>query len=455
MSPLALWGTLLRRLRDSTGQIAISFMLMAGVAGLAGVLTLDVGFWLAERREAQGDADAIALAAAFELPVFNEDLASGNQSEAAGFAIAAAEDWARANGVRLGGSDSYTDPDSELALEVVWNDGCFAGSTPAQTAYVGVTATVTRQAPSVFLRMLKGIGDLDALTRVSVAATACTGVPVEAVDFVPWVMSMGGDCFDAGGDPLYGQRCILVDDVQGAGSANIGQISIDPDETACPADGNNSASQYEDNIAAGVNFICGVGDSLSSSPGLSPQSTLDGIKARLAAFGTGEPCDAAFTAGQPLLDAGAAAFAAAGLAALPAQGVDDGIDDFFENWALPVGYDAAEPAADLELLDCDPGAGGVQSGPRNIPVFLIADLGSSDSAGCSNPGNNCYLIQGVAAIYLEACSSDGGLTVARDFDCDPPFGHLQIYGRLVSVIGNTALKLGFSEFGDWQTFLKD
>lgn len=455
MSPSRLVNALLRRLGDSTGQIAISFVLMIGVVGLSGVLTLDVGLWLTERRDAQGDVDAIALAAAFELPVFNEDLPSGNQSEAAGFAIAAAEDWARANGVSLGSGDSYTDPDSELALEIVWNDGCFAGSTPSQTVYVGVKATVTRQAPSIFLRLLRGVGNVDQLTDVSVSATACTGVPVEAEDFAPWVISMSGDCFDAGGAPRYGRLCVLVDDAQGGGSANFGQISIDPDETACPADGNNSANQYEENIVDGVDFICGVGDSLSSSPGLSPLSTLDGIKARLAQYVGGGPCDGAFGGGQATLDAGATAFATAGFTALPAQLINDDVDDFFENWALPAGYDAAEPAADLELLDCDAGAAGVQVGPRNIPVFVIGDLGVSDSAGCSSPGNNCYTIQGIAAVYLEACTSDGGATVAKDFDCSAPFGHLQIYGRLVSVVGNTSLNLGFSEFGDWQTFLKD
>ena len=453
--PARLLRALQRRLRDESAQIAVSFLLMSGVVALAGVLTLDVGFWLADRRDAQGDADAIAMAAAFELPVFDADLPSGNQSEAAGYAIAAAEAWARANGVSLGASDSYTDPDSELALEVIWNEDCFSGSTPLQEVYVGVRATVTRQAPAVFLRLLRGVDDVDQLTRVSVSATACTGVAVEAEDFVPWVMSMSGDCFTAGGDPLYGRRCVLVDDAQGAGSVNIGQISIDPDETACPADGNNSAAQYEDNIADGGDFVCGVGDSLSSSPGLSPLATLDGLNARLDAYVGGEPCDGTYSGGAALLVAGADALIAAGFDPLPAQALNDGTDDFFEIWALPPGYDAAEPAVGLELLDCDAGAEGVQSSPRNIAVFLISDLGVSDSAGCSNPGNNCYTIQGVGAIYLEGCSSDGGVTISKDFDCTPPFGHLQIYGRLVSVTGNTQLNLGFQQFGDWQTFLKE
>ena len=103
----------------------------------------------------------------------------------------------------------------------------------------------------------------------------------------------------------------------------IGQISIDPDETACPADGNNSAAQYEDNIADGVDFVCGVGDSLSSSPGLSPQATLDGLNARLDAYVGGEPCDGTYSDGAALLVAGADALIAAGFDPLPPQALND------------------------------------------------------------------------------------------------------------------------------------
>lgn len=454
-----------RLARRELGQVAVMFVLLAGVAGFAGVLAVDVGLLLTDRRDAQGDADAIALAAAQELPQFNDELASGNQSEAKALAFAVAEDWAEANGVSLGDSGVYSDPDSELSLTALWNDDCFAGATPSQQAYTGIEATVTRTARSIFLGMISDIVDV---TEFSVSATACTGVPVEAKGFMPWVMSMSGNCF-SGGEPLYGRRCILLNaagnEDDASSSSNIGQISIDPDATDCPADSSNSTPDYKRNIAQGVQFVCGVDDSLSSNPGLSPLATIDAIRDRLLTIGS--PCDDVYGGVKNDLDAAAQAFVNASFAPLPDQDVRDGVDDFFEIWGLPPAFDSSEPATDLQLFDCDPGASGIQSSPRNIAVFLISAVGASDAeatCGTANPGNNCYLIKGLAAVYLEGCSTDGGVTIFKHFNanppdvvnpCPPPYGQLQIYGRLVSQISLTPLKIGYSTFGDWQTFLKE
>ncbi len=45
------------------------FVMLSGLMAFAGVPSLDVGLWLADRRDAQGDVDAIALAGALELPI--------------------------------------------------------------------------------------------------------------------------------------------------------------------------------------------------------------------------------------------------------------------------------------------------------------------------------------------------------------------------------------------------
>ncbi len=96
-------------LRESSGQIAILFGVILLLTSVMGVLAVDVGYLLTSRRDAQADADFIALAGAIELPDFD----AINQVAAAGAATTAARDWALRNGV---------DPDSELEVQVLWND---------------------------------------------------------------------------------------------------------------------------------------------------------------------------------------------------------------------------------------------------------------------------------------------------------------------------------------------
>ena len=190
----------------SGGQMVVAFALMAGVIGFAGVLALDVGLKLSDRRDAQGDADAIALAGALELP--RDDLSN---ADAAALAIVSARLWAVANGV---------DPDTELTLTVLWNnddsssDECFAGQGPSQDVYVGVRATVTRIAPSIFLRLLKNIGNVDDLMQVTTSASACSGRPTEMTGFMPMAVSESGACFQGVApdrEPVPGERLRPMD----------------------------------------------------------------------------------------------------------------------------------------------------------------------------------------------------------------------------------------------------
>lgn len=470
MRSIPLVGRVVSRLTGkSPGQVVVMFMLLSGVAGFAGVLTLDVGFWLAERRDAQGDADAIALAGAIELPIFDDELPDGATQEnyVAPIALAAAASWATANGV---------DPDTELELTMLWNnddssdDECFAGQGGSQALYTGVRATVTRTAPSIFIGLISSAANIEDLTEVSVSAAACTGVPVEAIGFLPWVMTMDGDCFDDDGQPKWGERCILIAGPSGGSNGNFGLLSFSTTATGCPGDtGDNGVPGYITNLTNTMDFVCGVGDVVSSKPGLTANATLTGIQGRFAAYyGSGppevwsEPCDAAFSGDQDDLNAGATTLTVAGLTALAGftepldgntPGDGDGIDDFFEIWALPPGYDTSSPAEDLALRDCDPNADGVQGSPRSITTFLISSLDDNDEDGCG-PGG-CYEVQALAGIYLEGCSDTNQLEVVKDFFACSGTGWLRIYGRIVSVIGDTQLNLGFEEFGSWQTFLKE
>jgi len=85
-----------RLTRKQDGQVII---LGAGLFVLtlaALMITVDVGYWLSDKRDAQNDADAIALAAAQELP----DTTA---------AVDAGRTWANNNGI---------DPDTQLATDV-------------------------------------------------------------------------------------------------------------------------------------------------------------------------------------------------------------------------------------------------------------------------------------------------------------------------------------------------
>jgi len=133
----------MNRLRSESGQalvVTVVFMLCL-VGGVA--LTLDVGSWYREHRQAQTTADAAALAAAQFLP--DTDTATST-----------ARDYADKNG---GTIDSHSGVAFDKYLE---NDDT-------------VTVNVTRSAPGFFSRIF-GIN----WATVHAHAAARTGVPIDA-----------------------------------------------------------------------------------------------------------------------------------------------------------------------------------------------------------------------------------------------------------------------------------
>ncbi len=414
--------------------MVVAFALMAGVVGFAGVLALDVGFKLAERRDAQGDADAIALAGALELP--REDL---SPADAAALAISAARAWAVSNGV---------DPDSELTLAVLWNnddgsdDECFAGQGPSQDLYVGVRATVTRVAPSVFLRLLKGVGDIDELMRVTTTASACTGRPTEMTGFMPMAVSESGACFQGVAPdraPVPGERCNLT--VDSAAGGLIGQLGL-PTSGDCD-EGNPSANVFEENLINGTQIFCSSADGVTEvqgNPGFNVGKAKSGIEGRLATEGS---CETNYPGTLALFDAGNAALNALYID-LDSPSRNDGIDDFFE--VFQYNGDPDSPAATLAQWDCDPTIEGIQTSPRNVAVIVVADYATPDGS-C---GPLCYTVQGFGRMYIEGCTHNG--TFYKDCDWNGG-GAFTINARFVASFGDSKYSLGYTDYGDLQTFL--
>ena len=403
-----------------------------------GVLAVDVGFLLAARRDAQGDADSIALAGAIELP----DFEVADQADAETAAIAAAREWAARNGV---------DPDTELTLQVLWNDECYPGEGEPDEAYVGVKATVAREPFTVFLGFVPAIGSI----LFDSTATACSGTPLALTGFMPWGLPQDGACFEdktIGSEtvrvPILGERCVLSDGAS-SGGPNYGQLGFD-DDGDC-SDGSQSANEYEEAIIEGVEISCALGEYASANTGGSVGKTRSGLESRLTPDGQ---CDAAYPDLQADLTSDSNTFTTAGFVPLESPTIGDSIDDLFEVWSLPAGYDPNDPASGLQERDCDVVTAGIQSSARNITVLVIEAVDPADPHSSECSANTCYEILGFARMYLEGCSDSLGGDFSRT--CDGLSGNdFIIYGRLVSSVAMSVEALGFNRVADVQTFLKE
>ncbi len=205
--------TLPRRLIDSIrcqrGQVLI---LAVGVMALslgAIMISVDVGWWLRDKRDAQNDADAIALAAVQELP----DHAA---AELRG------EDWALANGI---------DPSTEMEMTLedcpdgdIQGNFCFIDRN-SDDDYDKVRVKVNRPSTS-FIAGALGVG---APTLSPPAAAATTYVVGACV--MPWgIVGENDDPGDPDGpfglDPEAFHVFQNTDDFVEGSSGNFGAIAI-------------------------------------------------------------------------------------------------------------------------------------------------------------------------------------------------------------------------------------
>jgi len=160
-----------RRLRAESGQalvVSVLFMVVL-IGGVA--LTLDVGSWFREHRQAQTTADAAALSAAQLLPTTNTTTAK-----------AAAQTYADSNG---GGIDTV-------------NGISFASSTGGALADT-VTVHVTRTAPGFFSKLFS----VDS-TLVHAHATARSPIPIDVRWAAPIVVNKLHPKLAGAGCPCFG-----------------------------------------------------------------------------------------------------------------------------------------------------------------------------------------------------------------------------------------------------------
>jgi hypothetical protein len=421
--------------------------LLVFLFGLAAVSVIDVGMLLTDRRDAQNDADKVALAAALELTL-NPDASAADTAAA----LAVGQDWAESNGITaiantggggggsiggIGGGEEPTDAEV-LSIEVIHT--CYGDDPGFPT---GIRVTIART-PGNFL-----VGMLPVTTwRSTATAVACAGRPIEMTGFLPFALSMTSDCFETEHPSndrvvIYGSFCDIRVDQNTTGL--VGELGFET-SLGSPCDaGNSSADVLHANIVDGVVVTCSSDppDSVIGNAGHNVGATKAGIADRLATEGA---CDAPLGGEEEgVFWSGPSAITAAGLDPLLTDfygnyGHSNGVDDFYEIWTW---QDANFPVTGLIEI-C--------KSPRNVNLIVVEDLGTSDG----DAGPKSYLVRGFARMYIEGCTSD--LHNAFYADCDwSGIGNFTIHARYVEQVSvsNAAIGLTDESFGTIEVFLME
>jgi len=262
--------------REERGQIvlvaAAALVVVIGFTALA----IDLGFMTHARREAQNDADAMALAAARELP-----------DEASARDIAYL--WADKNDV----------PSAEVTAVAF-------GATCSGRAVENTVTVRLRRTQTTFFAGVFGVGSGD----VNVCATARAGVAGAGDELMPFGF-FRDDPFGTANDPnnpdvchmqeadgttnpsLWGQPCLIKIAKEGANQwsgGNAGPVRMDEGEPAgsdnydgdCNVDG-SGASFYEGNIEHGSACYYAKEDDLRPKPGNMPGPTCSALDDKIGA----------------------------------------------------------------------------------------------------------------------------------------------------------------------------
>lgn len=224
------------RLRSEEGQALVISVLFLVVLLAATALTLDVGAWYREQRQAQASADAAALSGAQALPT--------DQSQATSLA----EQYALANGAVAAASITFR-----------------SDYQPHDT----VVVRMNRDAPSFF-------GKLFSITSVPVHATAAAraGVPEQVFGAAPIVVNKLQEKLSGPGCPCFNTETTLPLGKDGAPGA-FGLVNLDPGA-------NNGVPNLADWIQSGFDGFLELGK-YDSDPGAKFNSSgvRDALSARL------------------------------------------------------------------------------------------------------------------------------------------------------------------------------
>jgi hypothetical protein len=226
------------RLRSEDGQAMLLTVLFLGVLVGAVALTIDVGSWFREQRQAQATADAAALAGAQALPT--------DPSQA--MTLAQRYGTANGGGIAAGGITFRSDYE------------------PNDT----VVVSVKRTAPGFFARLFS-IASVD----VHADAAARAGVPEQVKGVAPIVVNKLHPLLSGPGCPCFHTETTLPLGKDGAPGA-FGLINLDPNA-------NNGVPNLDDWIQHGYDGYLALGP-YDSDPGAKFDSNgiQDALSARLS-----------------------------------------------------------------------------------------------------------------------------------------------------------------------------
>ena len=418
-------------MHSESGQVVVITVFALGFFALMGALSLDVGIYVNDRRDAQNVVDKAALAGALELT-----LATGNTGSAA--ATASANEWATNNGIDL------ADPNVTLTVNVV--NTCYSLNDPVLT---GVEVSIVREAGSVFLGFVPGVTDWD----VNATALACAGRPVEAYGFLPFAISELSGCFELNGSggyqPRIGHRCAVQSSQSSSGSN--GQLGFPGNATSCVG-GNSSGAVIRGYVANGVSVTCTIGDIVAANQGNNVGAIRQGLADRFSSEGACEDAYVAQGGNNTSLSTATSALNTR-IATETPPGVPLGgtisttndRDDFYEIWAYH-GNLTLHPAEGLQPYDCEPLTVGSQTSPRNVQMVVVRDWANPDGNI-----NNSYIVRGFARAFLEGCERNGTFFPT----CNQGGGPFTIYVRFVEQFPDSSVNLGIqASFGDIGVFLR-
>ncbi len=358
------------------GQALILLVFAMTVVFLMGAVAVDLGLWISERRGAQTDADASALAGAWELLDFGDSDAQ-NQADA----ITKATVYLDVN--EQGSPNEFVQPGG-----LVVDDSCYD-----QGRADGVKADVNHKTKALFSSIFNIVAPVP-----GAHAKACAGAATGLGSVLPFEIDDNpGPCFDVNEAPRFTSMCPIELGAQGGNPRGILDLQTSGDYCSDA----NGSGDIIDMIVNGASGNCFVNqqtppdcdpdrngpwyDCVAIQDG-NPKKVLTGVETRLATDGL---CDSNF-------------------------GNNDGTDDFFESVELI--YNTGDPYTSLyEARDCDLSQDGAQPSPRVVTIIVLENSPPS--------GNRGYTIVAFAGFYIAGCTPEGEVVVDEsdvNKNCDTP-----------------------------------
>lgn len=384
----------MKQRRGERGQAIILFVGLFTVIVIMAAIVIDFGLWWSERRGAQKDADAAALAGVFEL--LSQDFvdpSSNNFSAFQAAAEASAYDWADRNGV----------PPEDVHNLVVDNSSCF-GPSPVLDS---VALDAEHHSKALFSSIF-GLG----APQIGAHARACVGSIITAEGLLPVAVQISGvesECWadvtgDGEEDPLYGQDCVLTFGAGDQTSGEAGNVRLyDDGSQTCSGQQTGGNQTYLQEIeSGGADTTCHIlpdGETCDSDPGgcvwpLTGVGSVPELRAFRELLSTEGECNALFGPGE------------------------EPHDEFLEAVYAVNGDPSPSPDTLFARRACDT--------PRLVSLLIIEQF--------DDQGNAPSPIVAFASYFIKGCENDDGTQFSSTCDLSGGQGQIRLRGHFVNIL---------------------